>query len=490
MNRDTITDNKRLAILDSLEIMDSMPEKIYDDITSLAASICNTQVSLITLLDDKRQFFKSHHGVGFNETNIEDSFCKHIIKNDIDQLIVEDARQDKRFENNPLVLNAPNISFYAGVPLTYTNGIRLGSLCVIDDQPKKLSNEQIKALETLAEQVVQLFELRKVKKEANQKSEELEKIINSSLDVICTINREGTFLQINNACKNIWGYKPKEMIGKNYIDFVCEDDRQMTLESSKTTISRKRTLNFENRYLHKDGSLVPVLWSANWDEKDEKMYCIARDITENKKTSIQIEQSERRFKTLVQEGSDLIAILDQDANYTYVSPTSTKILQIKPEEFIGTNAFDYIHPDDQASVYKQFEKVLENPQVTIKPFRFKNKNEEWRWVETIATNQMNEPSLNGIVANSRDITERILYLKAIEEQNEKLKEIAWTQSHIVRAPVARLMGLINLIKDDELEFEEKDEILNFIIKSADEIDSVIKNIVENSAYEIELKDLK
>ncbi len=483
-------DNKRTETLDALEIMDTMPEKIYDDITSLAASICNTRISLITLLDDKRQFFKSHHGIDFKETPIESSFCKHIIHDEIDRLVVEDARHDERFADNPFVLNSPNISFYAGVPLIWSNGICLGSLCVLDEQPKKLGDEQIHALETLAQQVIQLFELRKVQKEVVKKNEELEKIMNSSLDIICTVDREGTFLRINNACKKIWGYEPEELIGKNYMDFVCEEDRQMTKKSSESTFSGNKTLNFENRYVHKDGSLVSVLWSANWDEQDKTMYCIARDITEKKKVSQQLEQSERRFKTLVQEGSDLIAILDEEANYEYVSPTSTRILQIEPEEFIGTNAFDYIHPDDQDSVYRQFKNILGKSQVDIEPFRFKNKNGEWRWVETTATNQLNEPSLNGIVANSRDVTERISYLKAIEEQNAKLKEIAWTQSHIVRAPVARLMGLIDLIKDEELNFEERDKILSFIIKSANEIDSVINHIVENSVYKMELKDPK
>lgn len=487
--KSSIGDIRRLAILDTLEIMDSSPEKIYNDITALAASMCNSQISLITLLDDKRQLFKSHHNLDFHQTPLEVSFCKYLIKEDIDQLIVEDAKEDERFSDNPFVLNYPHISFYAGVPLIWSNGTRLGSLCVMDKQPKKLSGQQIKGLKTLAQQVIHLLELRKTKKEVEKKNEELEKIMNSSLDIICTIDRNGTFLSVNSACKKIWGYSPNELIGRNYIDFVYKEDRQKTKKSSEATFLGKETLNFENRYLHKDGSLVSLMWSANWNNQDGIMYCVARDITDRKKIEHQLEHSERRFKSLIQEGSDLIAILDEQANYKYVSPTSTKILQIKPEEFIGTNAFDYIHPDDQASVYNSFKEILEKSQINIEPFRFKNKNEEWRWVETIATNQMNEPSLKGIVANSRDVTERILYLKAIEEQNVKLKQIAWTQSHVVRAPVARLMGLIELIKDNELSFEEKDEILNFIIKSAHEIDSIIKEIVENS-FNIELKNSK
>jgi light-regulated signal transduction histidine kinase (bacteriophytochrome) len=103
---------------------------------------------------------------------------------------------------------------------------------------------------------------------------------------------------------------------------------------------------------------------------------------------------------------------------------------------------------------------------------------------------MHEPTLNGIVVNSRDVTERILYTKAIERQNLKLKEIAWNQSHIVRAPVARLMGLINLIKEEQLDIIEKEEVLSYIIVSGEEIDRVIKKNVEHSASIIDLEDIK
>ncbi len=227
-------------------------------------------------------------------------------------------------------------------------------------------------------------------------------------------------------------------------------------------------------------------WSANWDEDEKIMYCIARDNSENKKAELQMERSERRFKTLVQEGTELIAIFDQEANFSYVSPTSKKTLKMTPESLLGTNAFTHIHPDDHEAVYTQFLETLENTQVYIRPFRFKNGEGNWRWLETIATNQIEEPSIQGIVANTRDITDRVLYLKAIEEQNKALKEIAWNQSHIVRAPVARLMGLIDLISEDGTDGLENRRILNYIKASAEEIDAVIKNNVERTSNIIDI----
>ncbi|WP_419212903.1 PAS domain S-box protein [Maribacter sp. X9] len=738
---------ERLRLLKSYNLMDSPPQKLYDDISKYSAIICKTPISLITLLDDKKQFLLSQHGITIPELQIEDSFCKYIIEEELDVLAVENTKDDKRFKKNVLVQNEPFVLFYTGVPLITSDGFYLGALCVMDTKPRKLTDSQLKILKTLAQQLIQLFELRKsrkiqevkreeitnksallknvinssrigtwewnintdslklnesakkiicanseypsklnrndweshihpvdlpivlkiqhdyfnhaielydieyrintdggkliwvhergkiidwnidgskiimlgtitditkkvnydielerlknnqealingtndllwsitpnykliianatfkklmkkylgfniqqgdlvlaekfgeadnrewksyydkalkgesfsVKKELNRLSptitygiisfnpiyddakkivgaacyskditsevmsqraivsakEEMEKIMNASLDIICTIDREGKFLSVSKACEKIWGYKSKDLIGKNYIEFVYEKDRAKTLKTAESIVAGIKKNNFENRYLHKNGNSVPILWSANWDNDEKVMYCVARDITERKKAELRLKQSERRFKTLVQEGNELISILDKDAFYKYVSPTSIKMLQIKPDEFIGKKAFDFIHPQDRETVRNQFEKIFSQPQITIQPFRFKDNDGNWKWMETIATNQMKEPSINGIVTNCRDITDRILHLKAIEEQNKKLKEIAWHQSHIVRAPVARLMGLVELLKDEVTTNNPKTEkILDYILKSTEEIDNVIQNTVENA----------
>ncbi|MEX2379554.1 MAG: PAS domain S-box protein, partial [Vicingaceae bacterium] len=125
-------------------------------------------------------------------------------------------------------------------------------------------------------------------------------------------------------------------------------------------------------------------------------------------------QSEQRFKALVQEGSDLIGILDEEGKYLYVSPTSTSVLGIAPEEFIGRSPFEFIHPDDAEKVLSSLQKIATEKKVLVNPFRFRNKNKEWRWIETVLTNMMDNPAVNGIVANSRDITEKVYAQKQLE----------------------------------------------------------------------------
>lgn len=152
----------RLRVLDAYQILDTLPEAMYDDITAIASAICNMPISLISLVDDKRQFFKSHHGIDLTETPIEHSVCYHAIMSDADFFAVNDLRMDERFRSNPFVIQAPNLVSYYGVPLTNDIGVSFGTLCVLsDNEVSLLGEEQKDALKKLSRQVVYLLELRK-----------------------------------------------------------------------------------------------------------------------------------------------------------------------------------------------------------------------------------------------------------------------------------------------------------------------------------------
>lgn len=171
---DHIHEKERLASLASYSILDSLPEEDYDNLTAIAAEICGTPISLVSLLDHERQWFKSHYGIDASETPKEYAFCAHAINTDEDIFVVQDARKDERFYDNPLVTGDTSVVFYAGIPLISDNGLPLGTLCVIDHKPKLLSQSQVNSLKILAKQVRNLLQLRKSNILLEKKVDELE----------------------------------------------------------------------------------------------------------------------------------------------------------------------------------------------------------------------------------------------------------------------------------------------------------------------------
>jgi GAF domain-containing protein len=151
---------KRLKVLWDYEVLDSVSEEIFDELTELAALICEAPISLISLVDEDRQWFKSKFGTSVSETSRDVSFCAHALTGQ-GLLVVPDATRDPRFSSNPLVTSDPKIRFYAGAPLVTPDGYVLGTLCVLDTKPRDLRPDQQKALALLARHAISLLELRR-----------------------------------------------------------------------------------------------------------------------------------------------------------------------------------------------------------------------------------------------------------------------------------------------------------------------------------------
>jgi len=154
-------EDERLAILKKYHILDTGTEQSYDDITILASHICNVPIAMISLVDEVRQWFKSKVGLEPQETSRDVAFCAHAILQN-EPFIVRDATKDRRFADSELVTGEPHIRFYAGFPLINPEGLALGTLCVIDRQPRQLSAGQLKTMQALSRQVMALLELRRV----------------------------------------------------------------------------------------------------------------------------------------------------------------------------------------------------------------------------------------------------------------------------------------------------------------------------------------
>ncbi|TGM57252.1 PAS domain S-box protein [Leptospira vanthielii] len=231
---------------------------------------------------------------------------------------------------------------------------------------------------------------------------------------------------------------------------------------------------------HREVFFNPI---RNPDGQITGLACFSKDITDLMAKRMELVASEKRYRALVENGVDVIAILSTEGKAKYVSPSITKVLGYTESDAMHMNLFDFLHPDDVPKIIKRLEEVRSIPQGNSLPshnFRIKHQNGSWRWVESTITNLTEDENIGGIVDNFHDVTERVFQITAIQTQNEKLKAIAWTQSHVVRNPLAKIMGIVDLIKTGFLSPEEERKSLDHLIESAKELDSIIQDIVLKS----------
>ena len=291
----------RLKALESYAILDTPPEQAFDDLAVLASQICGTPTALIVLLDGNRQWFKARVGLTEPETDRDVAFCAHTILQP-DVLIVEDTHKDPRFATNPLVTSEPQLRFYAGTPLKTPDGQHaLGTLCVLDREPRTLTPEQTAALKALARQAQAQLELRRTSASfarANQelhgelaervqrevKLAQLAAIVNNSDDAIIGQAADGKVFSWNPAAERLYGYTADEAVGQSVL-MLAPAGESDEISDAIEKVGKGEHLNlFRTVHARKDGSEVPVsvtlspIRSRSGEVTGASM--IARNITE------------------------------------------------------------------------------------------------------------------------------------------------------------------------------------------------------------------
>jgi signal transduction histidine kinase len=227
---------ERLSSLYSYNILDTLPEENIDAITRIASQICGTSISLVSLIDADRQWFKSKQGMAVEETPREFAFCAHAILNPVETFIVPDSAKDSRFVDNPYVTGEPHVAFYAGVPLVNKDGHAMGTLCVLDNKPKELTEEQKLSLKALARQVVALMELKRANTELEKSQQELTNL-NEELQRFAYVLAH----DLKSPCNNIMSIT--QLLTDAYDDKLDADGRQMLTYLQSTSQSLKKLID-------------------------------------------------------------------------------------------------------------------------------------------------------------------------------------------------------------------------------------------------------
>jgi PAS domain S-box-containing protein len=196
----------------------------------------------------------------------------------------------------------------------------------------------------------------------------------NSLDMMCSVSEDGIFLHVSAASKTILGYTPEELIGKSPFDFVCDEDRQKTIESANYVMTGKSLKDFENRYVRKDGSLVTLSWSTRLDEKDRIRYGVARDITEKEIANEKIRQAEVLQRNIEKNSLDIICTIDHLGIFTYLSQASKKVLGYSPDELVGKNYKELVFSEDRHATEKVDREALSGKDITMFENRYVRKD--------------------------------------------------------------------------------------------------------------------
>jgi PAS domain S-box-containing protein len=233
------------------------------------------------------------------------------------------------------------------------------------------------------------------------------------------------FLKVNEAAIRHYGYSKEEFLNMTILDIRPAEDVEHVKQRVNIVDKKGNFAKGNYRHVKKNGQLIDVEIESNDTEFEGRKarLVLAMDMTDRLNSEKALVASEKRFKSLIQEGGDLITILAADGTITYASPNHETILGYKSAGFIGKNIIDYIHPDDYQRTIKLYKTLLTRKRVFTSQFRFRDKSGKWLWLESIASNTLNDEAVNGFIVNSRDVTARVENELRIRETNERLEAI-------------------------------------------------------------------
>jgi diguanylate cyclase (GGDEF)-like protein/PAS domain S-box-containing protein len=450
----------RLEALRGCDVLDTSREAEFDDVAELAADICNTPMAVVTLIDEKRQWFKSRIGIEVTETPREVAFCDAVVRQR-EKFVVPDAHQDPHYKRNPMVTGKPFIRFYSGVPLITRDHHVLGTLAVLDRVPRTLTEWQSHALETLGHEVVtrlelrkSLLELSKVVKERDQSQEQLrashrdlerkvqertlalneankslraeialrnkeartsQEILDSLPGIVYVFDETGRYLRWNRNLERITGRSSAELAAAHALDLLGSPQEKTAVAEKIRSVLAGESDAVEANLMTAEGTLIPYYFSGVRIELDGRP-CVAGmglDISKRRMA----EETLRLRNRAIQASVNAIIITDLEGNIEYTNPAFERITGYTVAEAVGRNC-RFLQDDDReqpgvAAIRRAIRK-REESSVLLRNYR---KNGELFWNDVhVAPVKGPDGEVTHFVGVLNDITEIKHYEKELERQ--------------------------------------------------------------------------
>ncbi len=514
-------ESDRLTASREHRIPDAPAAPLFDDLTKLAARICDAPISLLALLDGKRRQIVSQFGSKAAEISPEIFFSVRPNLETVEVFIVEDTAEHPDFTDDLPVKGAPHVRFYAAAPLVSSAGFALGWLCVIDEIPRKFSAAQAENLQILARQVVSQIELRdslQAEKDqynesdtkfSNQKiardSAEHQKIrhqldasenrfrdfVNQSLALFCTHHLDGTILSVNPALTESLGYDESEMVGQN-IGQILKDEARELVSDYLDEIRREGKVSGLVWILTKDGERR--IWSYSnrlLTDADGTPFVLAsaQDVTELKLKEEELVKSQNIFESFMQYNPALISLKDEDGKFIFVNQTCEELFLKSSAELKGKTIFDLFSAEEARQVIahdtlaREKNTVVESVLTVTMPDGKIHHLLDYKFpIETSSGGKL----LGGIAL---DITERKLLedeMRAAHDaalESVRLKSAFLTNvSHEIRTPMNGVIGMTELLLDTPLDRTQRG-YAESIRNSGDDLLTVINDVLDLAKIE-------
>ncbi|MBA1244807.1 bifunctional diguanylate cyclase/phosphodiesterase [Pseudomonas japonica] len=432
-----LNETARLRMLHSLDLLDTPAEECFDRATRLLAQLLRVPIALVSLVDANRQWFKSRVGLDVCETSRDIAFCAHAL-NAQHMLLVEDALADERFADNPLVTEAPYVRFYAGVPLSTTDGLVLGTLCAIDTVPRQLSDAEKAGMMDLARMVERDLLQRSVARDVrrvNEDERQARAVVEARFATVfqqaptgkALVDLTGHFTEVNAKLCELTGYSRTELMSQTFVAITHADDLQADLSLHAELLDgRRNTYSLEKRYIRKDGTAVWVELSVALvrDARGDPQHLIAdildislrkqdeallKDYQAELERRVQVRTAELvRSRSTLQTITDnlpiLISHVDKDLRYLFNNDVYRQVFGVAPQALVGRRIQDVLSPALYEELLPWFRRALAGER-TVNDHVHYVADRTRVWAATYIPD-IRDGEVHGFFVMSQDVTER------------------------------------------------------------------------------------
>ncbi|WP_316844713.1 PAS domain S-box protein [Pedobacter psychrodurus] len=416
-------ENARLEALYNYEIINSGQERGFDRLTEIASLICECEISLISFAEKDRLWYKSATGLAIEEVPRGFAICEYALLGE-GVFIVEDTLEDERFRHHALSEDGVKVRFYAGYPLIDPNGFTLGSICVADLAPKKLTAKQQRILSLLAEEAISLIIERRKKEEYKNFSI----LFNDSEDLICILSPDGKFKKANPGFKKRLGFNESELMQKTIFDFIPPEDLENATMVWKNLKTGQPSDEPTHTMLTKDGQHKIIEWTATPEKSNGNLFAIGRDVTREVEKNRALRVSEQKFKAFFESSQGLMCTHDLDGNFISLNSAGAKILGFRRTELRDKSLFDIVPIERHNNLRQYLTEIVQHGHskgyMVVK--RKSGEQRIWLYSNVLQKDLDNKPY---IVGNAVDITDQkkleneLIHTRNLLEETSKLAKI-------------------------------------------------------------------